>query len=54
MNCELKNRGVRKVELNVRADNNEGMSTWNCLGYKIKKRIPRKNTDKLIMIKEIR
>ena len=50
---ELKNRGIRKVELNVRADNNEGVSTWNALGYTIKKRIPRKKTDKLIMIKEI-
>jgi hypothetical protein len=38
----------------VWADNYEGMSTWNALGYKIKKRIPRKKTDTLIMIKEIR
>ena len=50
---ELKNRGIKIVELNVRTDNDEGMSTWNALGYKIKKRIPGKKTDKLIMIKEI-
>jgi len=34
--------------------NDEGRSTWNALGYKIKKRIPGKKADKLIMIKEIR
>jgi ribosomal protein S18 acetylase RimI-like enzyme len=50
---KLKNRGVRIVELNVRTDNDEGLSTWNALGYKIKKRIPVKKADKLIMIKEI-
>jgi len=33
---ELKNRGIKIVELNVRTDNGEGMSTWNALGYKIK------------------
>ena len=51
---ELKNQGVRIVELNVRSNNAEGRSTWNALGYKIKKRIPGKKADKLIMIKEIR
>jgi len=50
---ELKNRGVRIVELNVRTDNDEGLSTWNALGYEIKKRIPGKKADKLSMIKEI-
>ena len=50
---ELKNRGIKIVELNVRTDNDEGLSTWNVLGYKIKKRIPGKKADKLIMIKEI-
>ena len=50
---ELKNRGIKLVELNVRTDNDEGMSTWNALGYKVKKRIPGKKADKLIMIKEI-
>jgi len=39
---ELKNRGIKIVVLNVRTDNGEGMSTWNALGYKIKKRIPGK------------
>ena len=51
---ELKNQGVGIVELNVRSNNNEGQSTWNALGYKIKKRIPGKKADKLIMIKELR
>lgn len=37
---EFKNRGARTVELNVRSNNEEGRSTWNALGYKIKKRIP--------------
>jgi len=50
---ELKNRGVRIVELNVRTDNDGGLSAWNALGYKIKKRIPGKKADKFIMIKEI-
>ena len=50
---EFKNRGARTVELNVRSNNEEGRSTWNALGYKIKKRIPGKKADKLIMIKEI-
>jgi len=39
---ELKNRGIKIVELNVRIDNDEGMSTWSALNYKIKKRITRK------------
>jgi ribosomal protein S18 acetylase RimI-like enzyme len=51
--AELKNRGVRIVELDVRNDNDEGLSTWNALGYKIKKRIPGNKADKLIMIEEI-
>jgi ribosomal protein S18 acetylase RimI-like enzyme len=51
---DLKNQGARIVELNVRSNNDEGRSTWNALGYKIKKRIPGKKADKLIMIKEIR
>jgi ribosomal protein S18 acetylase RimI-like enzyme len=50
---ELKNRGIKIVELNVRSDNHEGLSTWNALGYKLKKKVPGKKTDKLIMIKEI-
>ena len=51
---EFKARGIRIVELNVRSNNEEGRSTWNALGYKIKKRIPGKKADKVIMIKEIR
>ena len=51
---EFNNRGVRIVELDVRSNNKEGWSTWNALGYKIKKRIPGKKAEKLIMIKEIR
>jgi ribosomal protein S18 acetylase RimI-like enzyme len=51
---EFNNQGVRIVELNVRSNNKEGRSAWNALGYKIKKRIPGKKADKLIMIKEIR
>ena len=50
---ELKNRGIKIVELNVRSNNDEGRSTWNALGYKIKKRIPGKKAGKLIMVKEI-
>ena len=51
--AELRNQGITKVELNVRSSNNEGKSTWYALGYKIKKRVPGKKADKLIMIKEI-
>ena len=47
---ELKNQGVRIVELNVRSNNDEGRSTWNALSYKIKKRIPGKNADKLLSL----
>jgi len=39
---ELKNRGIKIVELNVRIDNDEGMSTWSALDYKIKKRVTKK------------
>ena len=51
---ELKNQGIERVELNVRIDNDEGMSTWNALGYKIRKKIAGKKADRLVMIKEIR
>jgi ribosomal protein S18 acetylase RimI-like enzyme len=50
---ELKVRGIEIVELNVRIDNDEGLSTWKALDYKIKKRIKGINADKFTMIKEI-
>jgi len=40
------------VELNVRTNNEEGLFAWNALGYRIKKIIPGKNADKLIMKKK--
>jgi ribosomal protein S18 acetylase RimI-like enzyme len=50
---ELRNRGANKVELDVKSDNHEGLSTWKALGYQLKKRVAGKKSDKLIMIKEI-
>jgi ribosomal protein S18 acetylase RimI-like enzyme len=51
---ELRNRGANRVELDVKSDNHEGMSTWNALGYHLKKRVAGKRSDKLIMIKELK
>ena len=50
---ELKNRGIKTVELDVRIDNDEGLSAWNALGYKVKTRVQKRKADKLILIKEI-
>jgi ribosomal protein S18 acetylase RimI-like enzyme len=50
---ELRNRGANKVELDVKSDNHEGISTWNALGYHLKKRVSGKKSDKLVMIKEL-
>jgi ribosomal protein S18 acetylase RimI-like enzyme len=51
---QFRNQGIKIVELNVRSDNVEGVSTWNALGYQLKKRVSGKKVDKLIMVKEIK
>jgi len=47
---QFRNQGIKIVELNVRSDNIEGVSTWNSLGYQLKKRVTGKKADKLIMM----
>ena len=50
---EFRNQGIKIVELNVRSNNIEGVSTWKALGYQLKKRVSGKKADKLIMTKKI-